>query len=441
VNPFFFKLGIAAITSALSFVSFLRTKSKLGIWLLILILPIYTTKFLGKVGDIFTIEFSDVLIVAIVLPLFLREMILGKKFGKTISKEISNIFLVFLIYFSFVFLTIFWTKDVFLTFRQLIIITVFGFLFFVSLLTISRWDRKDLQSTILLILLVGLIIIILGIFQVFFPNFSIIQSAQPGFPTGTFTETNWYTEFLILIGIWSLFTLNSSRKLLKTIGVVNLVFLSVGIYMAKTSTVGIIGYLYLVSLFLVYFLGKSVLKKPVLTISITILIGLILAFPLRNLCLEFITPLEEISDLIKGEAEIAKIRLSQFFVSLQLIKENPFGYGAGTWEPIMKEATDVGYGAFGWVNGILLEQGMLAFIAWIIFIISLFIVIFRALISTKAWEVRAALFSFIWLLIAGLPHPLYYMNFFWFYMSFSIATALVMNRVFIKERMKLNSLT
>lgn len=441
MNPLFIKLGIGISIAALSFFSFLKTKSKFGIWLLIIILPIYGIKFWGKVGDIFTIEFSDILIAAIIFPLFLREIILSKKFSKTIPREILNIFFIFLVYFIFGFLTIFWTQNLFLTFRELIIITVFGFLFFVPLLTISRWDQKDLQSAILIILVVGLIETILGISQVISPQISIIQSQQPGFPTGTFTETNWYADFLILVGIWSLFVLNSSKKLLKTMGAVNLVFLSVGIYITKTSTTGLIGFFYLVSLFLVYFLGKSVLRKPLPTISIIILIGLILVFPLRNFSLTFITPLKEITDLIEGESEIAWIRLPQFFVSLQLITKNLLGYGAGTWEPVMKEATNMEYGPFGWVNGILLEQGLFAFLAWIIFIISLFIVIVKVLISTKIWEVRAALFSLVWLLVAGLPHPLYYMNFFWFYMSFSVATAFVINRTFIKKRMKLNSLT
>jgi len=428
------KLGIGFIIAILSFFSFLKTKAKLGIWLLIIILPVYSTKFLGKAGDIFTIEFSDILLAAIILPLLLREIVLSKKFGKTIPKEISNILPIFLIYFSFVFLTIFWTKDIFLTFRELIIITVYGFLFFIPLLTISRWDRKDLQSTILLIILVGLIVTTLGIFQVILPNLSIIQSTQPGFPTGTFTETNWYANLLILTGCWSLFALKSQRKSLKGLSAINLLLLLIGIYLAKSIT-GLIGFFYLFFLFFIYFLTK----KPLFCIFL-IFVFLISMLIFPSYFTGFTEPLGEISALSQGEiSENMKIRSVQLLTSFQLIQDNPFGQGAGTWEPVMKQVTGQELGPFGWINGILLEQGILAFLVWLIFIISCLAMIIKSYILTKRWETKAALFSLIWLLITGLPHPMYYMNFFWFYMGFSVATALVVKREFIKEKINLNS--
>jgi len=432
MNLLFIKLGIGALISVISFLSFLKTKAKLGIWLLVIILPIFSIKFLA--GDFYTIEFGDILLVAIILPFLLREIILSKKIGRTIPKEISNILLFFLIYFSFIFLTIFWTKDIFLTFRELIIVIVFGLLFFVSLLTISRWDTKDLQSTILLIILVGLVVAILGILQVFLPNFSIIQSVQPGFPTGIFTETNWYVHLLILVGCWSLFALKSQRKSLKILSTINLLVLLIGIYLAQSIS-GLAGFLYLLFIFFLHFL----IKKPQYFISF-IFIFLILVLTFQGFFAGFTKPLKEITSIFEGDiSENMEIRSTQFLISLKLIKDNPFGYGAGTWEPLMEEATGMKIGPFGWINGILLEQGILAFMAWLVFIIGCLIIITNSLIRTKRWEAKAALFSFIWLLIAGLPHPIYYMNFFWFYMGFSVAVALVINRVFIKERMKLNS--
>ena len=68
MNLLFIKLGIGALISVISFLSFLKTKAKLGIWLLVIILPIFSIKFLA--GDFYTIEFGDILLVAIILPFY-----------------------------------------------------------------------------------------------------------------------------------------------------------------------------------------------------------------------------------------------------------------------------------------------------------------------------------------------------------------------------------
>lgn len=416
MNVLFIKFGIGFIIALLSFFSFLKTKAKLGIWLLIIILPVYSIKFLGEAGDIFTIEFSDILLAAIVFPLVLREILLSKKNGKTISSKIVGLFFIFIIYFLLASLTIFWTKDSFLTLREIFIIAVFGFLFFTPLITVSRWNEKDLQLSLFLVILTGTMIALLGICQVFFPEYAIIRSVQPGFPTGTFTETNWYVNLLILTGCWSLFALKSQRKSLIILSAVSLPLFLIGIYLAKSMT-GLIGFIYLFLLFFIYFLTK---RPLVCTFFIFIFLISILIFP--SYFAGFVEPFREISAFFQGEiSENMEIRSIQLMTSLQLIKNNLWGYGAGTWEPVMKEVTEWELGPFGWINGILLEQGILAFLAWLIFIISCVIIIIKSYILTQRWEIKAALFSFIWILIAGFPHPMYYMNFFWFYMGFSVA--------------------